>query len=113
MTEKRKNNLYTKGYFLKRLKDRGVPATPLIQYDNGDLRKWTVIAWPTTHRALITCYKKSMEDFWFKIETKTMTADLKTLSMDVVADQLKTSVEENNVTGDKKQSRRDTGESKE
>lgn len=96
--DKRKNNLYTRGYFLKRLKDRGVPSAPLLDYGAGDVRRWTAVAWPESHKVLITCYKKSAEDFWFKVETERMTVDLKTLSMDVVADQLKTSVEEKDVT---------------
>lgn len=68
-----KNKLYTLSYFRKRLIEFGYNVEKhIIQYEN-ETRKWTVIANSINDsaRLLITCYKLSPDDYWWKISCKT------------------------------------------
>ena len=63
-----KNNLYTKSYFIKRLKDKQLFVVPLIDYPQNDIRKWTINIEPKNYNILCTCIKESSKNFWFKFD---------------------------------------------
>ncbi len=88
-----KNNLYTRGYLLKRLRDRNIQAIPLMEYSN-EVRKWTLLLWPSTHKMLLTCYKTNPEDFWFKLVFKMVDMKIRTKSAEVLISQINSLLEE-------------------
>ena len=53
---KKKNNVTTQGYFVKRLRDNGFYVVKLFdRYSDDDLRKWTVLINPKMDSLTITC----------------------------------------------------------
>lgn len=68
--KKRKNNLYTLGYFLKRMRDCNFIALNIFnKYRQGDRRKWTVLIDPSNTSVYITClFDSSTKDFIFHID---------------------------------------------
>ncbi len=52
-----KNNLYTKSYFCKRLRDKNFIIQSVIDYPIDDIRYWTLIISPNEYNILCTCYK--------------------------------------------------------
>ena len=77
-----KNNLYTKSYFIKRLKDNGYNSNTLLVYPTSDIRKWTINISPPEYNILCTCYKESLTEFWFSFQCQQNSKlTLKTLSM--------------------------------
>jgi hypothetical protein len=88
-----KNKLYTRGYFIKRMKDARIYVVPLVEYNSSkfypdDIRKWTVLIDPGHSDIILTCHKISSNDFWFKLITPGGEMKIKTMSADVVANQL-------------------------
>lgn len=88
-----KNKLYTLGYFIKRMRDAKLEIYPLIEYNctqyyPDDIRRWTVIVHPSKCDILLTCNKVSKDDFWFKLSTPGGDMKIKTMSADVIANQL-------------------------
>ena len=88
----RKNNLYTKSYFIKRLIDFGYFVQRVVEkYPENDSRYWTVYVRDINNNTvLITCVKKldsGPEDFYFRINGMNDTnIKLETLSMNIVAE---------------------------
>ena len=59
---KKKNNIDTKSYFVKRLRDCGYDVVNLYDgYLEVDPRKWTILIDPKGVNLLITCYKNRGE----------------------------------------------------
>jgi hypothetical protein len=88
-----KNKLYTRGYFIKRLKDARLRVAPLVEYNSSkfypdDIRKWTVLIDPGHADIILTCHKASSDDFWFKLITPGGEMKIKTMSADVIANQI-------------------------
>ena len=85
----RKNNLYTKSYFIKRLLEAGYFVTRVIdKYPDSDDRYWTVVVMERKdcNRAMITCVKPD-EGFYFRINGPNDTnIKLETLSMNIVCE---------------------------
>lgn len=88
----RKNNLYTKSYFIKRLIDFGYFVTRSVEYyPEADSRYWTVYVRDIEgNSVLITCVKKkdsAPTDFYFRISgPNDVNIKLETLSMNIVAE---------------------------
>jgi len=77
-----KNNLYTKSYFVKRLRDNGYNVNNLVTYSENDIRKWTININPDNYNILCTCYKDNSKNFWFNfICQQNNNITLKTMSM--------------------------------
>ena len=56
MAKKKKNNIATQGYFIKRLRDNGFFVIRLYdRFENSDPRKWTIVINPKTDSLFITC----------------------------------------------------------
>lgn len=54
---KRKNKIYTSGYFIKRLKDCGFIVWKIFNnYSEADSRYWTVLVNPNKESVYITCH---------------------------------------------------------
>ena len=52
-----KNNITTKGYFIKRLRDSGFfVVRDYNRYGDSDPRKWTVVINPGNESLFVTCY---------------------------------------------------------
>ena len=52
-----KNNITTKGYFIKRLRDNGFfVVRDYNRYGEHDPRKWTVVVNPGNESLFVTCY---------------------------------------------------------
>ena len=52
-----KNNITTKGYFIKRLRDSGFfVVRDYNRYSQHDIRKWTVVINPGDESLFVTCY---------------------------------------------------------
>ena len=68
--KKRKNNLYTLGYFTKRLRDCNFITLKIFNdYKEGDIRKWTILVDPGDTSVFITClYKNETKEFMFHID---------------------------------------------
>lgn len=77
------NKLYTKGYFLKRLKDKNISYNVLDEKEEGN-KKWSLMCFPDSYKIVITCHKNTSEDFYFKIESSKLKYIVKTLSMDII-----------------------------
>lgn len=86
-----KNNLYTMGYFRKRLKDAGYPSKVLIEnFPNNDPRYWMISVSPK-HCMIITCFK-TKDDLHFKCDDgKKYPMCFETDSMDVIIEHIKKS----------------------
>lgn len=88
----RKNNLYTKSYFIKRLIELHYFVTRVVEfYPDNDNRYWTLkVNDAANNAALITCVKSknsSPEDFYFRISgPNDSNIKLETLSMNIVAE---------------------------
>lgn len=86
----RKNNLYTKSYFIKRLIEIGYFVSRVVEfYPDNDARYWTVyVKDMDNNTVLITCVKtKQSSDFYFRISGPNDTnIKLETLSMNIVAE---------------------------
>lgn len=53
----KKNNIYTSGYFIKRLKDSGFVVWKIFNnYPEGDSRYWTILINPGQESVYITCH---------------------------------------------------------
>lgn len=88
----RKNNLYTKSYFIKRLIDFGYFVTRIVEsYPDNDMRYWSVLVRDMDiNTVVITCVKakESMaNDFYFRVSgPNDSNIKLETLSMNIVAE---------------------------
>ena len=70
MKRRRKNNIYTAGYFIKRLKDSGYVVLRIFEkYSFCDPRRWTIIVDPGNASIFITCYenKDFKDEIMFEI----------------------------------------------
>lgn len=88
-----KNKLYTRGYFIKRMRDFKLEVYPLIEYNctkyyPDDIRRWSVIVNPSKSDIVLTCCKINKEDFWFKLSTPSGDMKIRTMSAEVMANQL-------------------------
>jgi len=91
-----KNRLYTKSYFLKRLRDEGIVCRSVdIRFACDDERKWVVVVDPEKTTLVITCFKKSPADFHFKVSTSRAETRIKTESMECVISLLTGMLKEN------------------
>jgi hypothetical protein len=72
---------------MSRLRDFGIPCSPLVEYSN-EIRRWTVLLFPNTENILMTCYKNNPGDFWFKLSCKSCDMKIKTMSIMVILKQL-------------------------
>lgn len=97
MTEEKpiKNFLYTKGYFISRLRSAGFLVKKLkIDYNSVDKRYWSIVVSSNgkVHSNLIvTCLKESLEvkRGMFVVDTpKATTIRIDTISMEIVIDSL-------------------------
>lgn len=85
----RKNNLYTKSYFIKRLIGCSYFVYRVIdKYPDRDTRYWTVYVRDMDgNTVIITCIKPDLGEFYFRIYGPNDTnIVLETLSMNVVAE---------------------------
>lgn len=85
----RKNNLYTKSYFIKRLIEfRYFVYRVVDQYPDNDIRYWTVYVRDLAgNTAIISCVKPDADDFYFRINgPNDSNIKLETLSMNIVAE---------------------------
>jgi hypothetical protein len=84
-----RNKIYNRSYFCKRIKDQGYAVKTLLSYPEEDIRQWTVLVNPNQNNFLITCYKVSTEDFWFRIESDNQNSHVeKTYSMESIFSRL-------------------------
>lgn len=84
----RKNNLYTKSYFIKRLIEFGYFVQRIVErYPDKDCRYWSVYVRDIENNTvLITCVKPD-ENFYFRINgPNDSNIHLETLSMNIVAE---------------------------
>lgn len=87
---KKKNNITTGGYFLKRLRDSGFIAIRLFNdYPISDPRKWTMMVDPSGHCLMITCYinKENPGEIHFEFNdggNRFKNYNLKTQSMEII-----------------------------
>lgn len=84
----RKNNLYTKSYFIKRLIEFGYFVSRVAErYPDNDVRYWTVYVRDVDgNTVIITCVKPN-DDFYFRINgPNDSNIKLETLSMNIVAE---------------------------
>ena len=85
----RKNNLYTKSYFIKRLLEAGYFVTRVVdRYNDDDTRYWSISVMERNecNRAMITCIKPD-EGFYFRVNGPNDTnIKLETLSMNIVCE---------------------------
>ena len=95
MKIKRKNNLSTPSYFIKRLKDSGFVVLRLFQaFTFGDPRKWMILINPGQENIIITCYEnKEFEgDIMFELHDGGIrfpkNFSIKTDSMEVIVQHL-------------------------
>ncbi len=91
MDAKKKNNIKTCGYFIKRLRDSNFIAIRLFQeYDISDPRKWTIMVDPSGISLMITCYenKPFKNDILFEFNDGAnrfpKNYNIKTKSMEVI-----------------------------
>ena len=90
-----KNRLYTKSYFLKRLRDENVVCRSAdVRFCAEDERKWMVVVDPEKTTLVITCFKKSPADFHFKVSSSRAETRIKTESMECVISLLKGMLQE-------------------
>ena len=62
------NKLYTRSYFVKRLRENGIRVDTIIrQFDPADIRYWSIITKDISN-IQITCYKKSSSEYYFKLD---------------------------------------------
>ena len=79
-----RNNLYTRSYFIKRLKDQKYFVQPLLTYTD-DIRQWTILIEPSKYDILCTCYKENSKNFWFKFDCQQKSnIIIKTMSMKTI-----------------------------
>jgi len=91
-----KNRLYTKSYFLKRLRDENIICRSVdVRFANDDDRKWMIVVDPEKTTLVITCFKKSPADFHFKVSTSRAETRIKTESMECVISLLNGMLKEN------------------
>lgn len=86
----RKNNLYTKSYFIMRCLAAGYFTTRVVDtYHDEDDRYWTVnIRSKDNHMAMITCVKPN-DNFYFRVNGPNDTnVRVETLSMGVIFETL-------------------------
>ena len=81
-----KNKLYTKSYFIKRLKEKGFSCeTVYDKYNPKGKRYWTIIVDSGRKDIMITCVKKSSSDYNFLINLESVNSyRFETGSMDVI-----------------------------
>lgn len=85
-----KNKIYTLSYFRKRLIDNQIPSIRLINsFEATDTRYWMILICPGKDNIICTCYKKSPEEFYFKLCTRNGEYKLLTLSMDTIIEMIK------------------------
>ena len=78
-----KNRLYTKSYFLKRLRDKAFVCRSVdVRFAENDERKWMIVVDPEKTTIVVTCYKRTPTDFHFKIVTSRAETRVKTESME-------------------------------
>jgi len=68
--KRRKNNLTTPAYFIKRLRDSGFVVLRIYQkFNMGDPRRWMIMVDPGNSSILITCYenKEQRGDVMFEM----------------------------------------------
>jgi hypothetical protein len=81
-----KNHLYTKSYFIKRLKDNGYYVHSLYKFHDLDKRKWLIVI-DKDASILCTCYKIDKDNFWFKFDCmQKSNIIVQTLSMAIIFD---------------------------
>lgn len=103
-----KNKLYNQSYFTKRLLDAGFDVKRLhIAFEYDDLRKWMIIVncrdFAYHHNICITCFKKSTDDFSFKMQGQGEgDFTLKTKSMTAIIGILRSVFNDKDGTGDDK-----------
>lgn len=86
----RKNNLYTKSYFIKRLTEARYFVTRLVDtYHQDDDRYWTINIRNTDGNiAILTCVKNA-NSFYFRVNgPNDSNTKIETLSMNVIFDTL-------------------------
>lgn len=86
----RKNNLYTKSYFIKRLTEARYFVTRVVdKYHDEDERYWTInIRSSAGHMCMITCIKNT-DTFYFRVNgPNDSNTVIETLSMNVIFDTL-------------------------
>jgi len=80
-----KNNVYTKSYFIKRMKDNGFHINTLVVYPESDIRSWTININPKLHDILCTCYKENSQNFYFNFQCQQNNSiTVKTMSMKTI-----------------------------
>ena len=95
MSNMHKNNLFTLGYFSKRLRDAGITCRTLVnRFSSTDRRYWMISIFPDTNNFFCICYRdKSDGDYWFEFsdgKNKLMMPIIyKCASMNVIIDWLK------------------------
>jgi hypothetical protein len=63
----RKNNLYTLGYFRKRLTASNIPSKVIVnKYAKHDIRYWSLVLFPRTHNIFCTCFKTD-DKYYFEL----------------------------------------------
>lgn len=85
----RKNNLYTKSYFIKRLIEFSYFVYRVVdKFPDNDNRYWTVYVRDMDgNTVIITCVKPDDDDFYFRINgPNDSNIKLETLSMNIVAE---------------------------
>lgn len=85
----RKNNLYTKSYFIKRLIEFGYFVQRCVErYPDNDTRYWSVsIKDMDSNSCHITCVKPDNDSYYFRINgPNDSNIKLETLSMNIVAE---------------------------
>lgn len=81
-----KNRLYTKSYFVKRLRESGFKVQVVFdKYNPSGHRYWTIVVDPGRKDVMITCFKKNSDDYSFTVQTEHISNySLITQSMDVI-----------------------------
>jgi len=84
------NNLYTKSYIKKRLRDVGIISNPVIDsYDKTDARYWSIKIEGTND--ILICYRdvEDRSNVYFKLIRETDTKQIITQSVNVIIDVIK------------------------
>ena len=83
-----KNNIFTKSYIRKRMIESGIIVQELINKYN-DNRSWTFLIDPNRKQILLTVYKKTKNDFYFRLFFEEKNIKITTLSADVLINEIK------------------------
>jgi len=78
-----KNNIFTKSYIKKRLRDVGIIADNVIdEYKEDDSRYWSIKIKDTND--ILICYRPTIEETFFKLITETDSKNIYTQSVNVI-----------------------------